>query len=94
MGMNPIQSDAPVTGYFFRQIRFIVTLFNPKTFLQNELIEPIRCVNSLQTTKMGVSQYLKLLSLVSIATAAPNYAVPGTLPKNAAPLDASPVGAS
>lgn len=94
MGMNSIQSDAPVTEYFLRQIRFIATIFNPKIFLQNELIGPIRCVNSLQTTKMGVSQYLKLLSLVSIATAAPNYAVPGTLPKNAAPLDASPVGAS
>ncbi|RBR13263.1 uncharacterized protein FIESC28_08229 [Fusarium coffeatum] len=43
---------------------------------------------------MGVSQCLKLLSLVSVATAAPNYAVPGTLPKSAAPLDVSPVGAS
>ncbi|KAM0206259.1 hypothetical protein ACHAQI_008359 [Fusarium lateritium] len=43
---------------------------------------------------MGASHYLKLLSFVSIATAAPNYAVPGSQPDSAAALDASPVGAS
>ncbi|CAF3525455.1 unnamed protein product [Fusarium graminearum] len=43
---------------------------------------------------MGISQHLKLLSLVSVVNAAPNYAVPGTLPESAYPLDASPVGVS
>ncbi|KAL6912444.1 hypothetical protein FSST1_010204 [Fusarium sambucinum] len=43
---------------------------------------------------MGPSHYLPLLGMVSIVAAAPNYAVPGTQPVNAAKLDVSPVGAS
>ena len=94
MGIDLIHFDAPVIPVPWAKCIVFSDYIMETGFQQNVVCELYHSINPVYSARMGVSQYLKVLSLLSVASAAPNYAVPGTLPKNAAPLDASPVGAS